>query len=54
MTLKQGSDVIFDTWKRFKDHNFQYVVLSLKTARTNHKGDIRAFSYAPFNVKDVI
>ena len=31
------------TSKRFADHDFQEVVLSFQTPRTNVKGDVRAF-----------
>ena len=43
MALKQGSKVKFETCKRFADHDFQEVVLSFQTPRTNDKDDIRAF-----------
>ena len=43
MTLKQESKVKFDTCKRFADHDFQQVVFSSQTPRTNDKEDVGAF-----------
>ena len=40
--LEAGSKVKFDTYKRFAD-NFQEVVFSFETPRTNDNRDIRAF-----------
>ena len=35
--------VKFDTCKRFADHDFQEVVFSFQTPRTNDNGDVRSF-----------
>ena len=41
--------------RRLAEHDFQEVVFSFQTSRTNDKGDIRAFWYAPpFDIKDMI
>ena len=39
MTLKQGSKVKFDTCRRFAEQDFQEVVFSFQTPRTNDRGD---------------
>ena len=53
MTLKQGSKVKFDTCRRFAEHDFQEVVFSFQTPRTNDKGDI-LICPSSFDIKDVI